>query len=52
MTDDEIRAEITRQIYDTLGLLIAAIQDQARQGGPPSRIILRRAADAVQKDGR
>jgi glucose-6-phosphate-specific signal transduction histidine kinase len=49
MTDDEVRAEITKQIHDTLGLLIAALRDQATHGAPPSRIILGRAADAVQK---
>lgn len=49
MTDDEIRAEINKQIHDTLGLLIAALREQATHGGPPSRIILGRAADAVQK---
>lgn len=49
MTDDEIREEITKQIQDTLGLLVAALRDQATHGAPASRIVLRRAADAVQK---
>jgi hypothetical protein len=48
MTDDEIRAEVARQLRDTLALLVAALRDQAKQGSPASRIILGRAADAVQ----
>ena len=48
MTDDEIRAEITKQINDTLVLLVAALRDQATHGAPMSKKALGRAADAVQ----
>jgi hypothetical protein len=49
MTDDEIRAEISKQIHDTLVRLVAALQEQAKHGAPPSRKALGRVADAVQK---
>jgi hypothetical protein len=48
MTDDEIRAEIAKQIHDTLVLLVAALRDQATHGAPVSKKTLGRAADAVQ----
>ncbi len=49
MTDDEIRAEIARQIHDALALVAAALRHEAAQpGGPVARITLDRTATAVE----
>jgi hypothetical protein len=48
MTNNEIRTEVAKQINDTLVLLVAALRDEATRGGPPSRQVLERAAEAVQ----
>ena len=34
MTDDEIRAEIARQIHNTLALLATKLRDTAQNHGP------------------
>ena len=55
MSDEEIRAEIARQVPKTLVQLANALRSEAAQpGGPVARITLGRAADAIQKlvDGR
>jgi len=54
MTDDEIRAEIARQVQQALAQLAVAIRARCEKGGPVSRKAINSIADAVHEvlDGR
>jgi hypothetical protein len=49
MTDDEIRAEIERQIHNTLALLAAKLRERAQHNGPPIAKVLNLTADEIDQ---
>jgi len=49
MTDDDIRAEISKQIHDTLALLGAKLRATAQNHGPVIAKALNLTADEIEK---
>ena len=49
MTDDEIRAEIAKQIHDTLAILATKLRAMAEQHGPVIEKALKLTADEIDQ---
>jgi hypothetical protein len=49
MTDDQIRAEITKQIHNTLALLATKLRDRAQDHGPVVAKALNLTADEIEQ---
>ena len=47
MTDDEIRAEIAKQIHNTFALLATKLRDRAQPHGPVIAKTLNQVADEI-----
>ena len=47
MTDDEIRAEIAKQIHNSLVLLATKLRDRAQHNGPVIAKTLNQVADEI-----
>jgi hypothetical protein len=48
MTDDEIRAEMAKQIRDTLALLASKLRDRAQEHGPVIAKVLKVTAGEIE----
>jgi hypothetical protein len=48
MTDDDIRAEIAKQIHDTLALLATKLRNKAQDHGPVIAKALNLTADEIE----
>ncbi len=48
MTDDDIRAEIAKQIHDKLALLATKLRAKAQDHGPPIAKVLKSTAEVIE----